>query len=171
MHHHNKPCHREDITPTPFSFVYSMFLAKITDDMFLELTREDTMKLLEELLLNALHWFEFPRQDINSFVTNEDNEQCFAVELTREEANIIATYMVVEWLSQQLASIENVRMKYSGTDFKFTSQANHIAKLQSLKDSYTTNGFHLQRLYKRRIKDKRTGRMKSTMNLIMTPLK
>jgi len=41
--------------------------------------------------------------------------------------------MVVEWISQQLASIENTRMKYSGSDFKFTSQANHIQKLQKLK--------------------------------------
>ena len=29
---------------------------------------------------------------------------------------------------QQLASVENTRMKYSGSDFKFTSQANHMAK-------------------------------------------
>jgi hypothetical protein len=35
--------------------------------------------------------------------------------------NILATYMVVEWLGQQLASVENIRMKYSGSDFKFTS--------------------------------------------------
>ena len=44
--------------------------------------------------------------------------------------------MVVEWIGQQLASVENVRMKYSGPDFKFTSQANHIHKLIQLEKEY-----------------------------------
>jgi len=62
--------------------------------------------------------------------------------------------MIVEWLSQQLASVENTRMKYSGSDFKFTSQANHMQKLLQLKKDYEREGFHLQRLYKRRKRDK-----------------
>jgi len=51
--------------------------------------------------------------------------------------------MVAEWLGQQLASIENVREKYSGSDFKFTSQANHMAKVLALKKNYEKEGFHL----------------------------
>ena len=45
----------------------------------------------------------------------------FSCTLTQEEINILATYMIVEWLGQQLASVENTRMKYSGSDFKMTS--------------------------------------------------
>lgn len=74
--------------------------------------------------------------------------------------------MIVEWLGQQLASVELTRMKYSGSDFKFTSQANHMAKLKNLKEKYETEGFHLQRLYKRRKRDA-TGIMKSTLSEIM----
>ena len=70
--------------------------------------------------------------------------------------------MIVEWLSQQLASIENTRMKYSGSDFKFTSQANHMHKVLQLKKDYEREGFHLQRLYKRRIADN-MGVMRSTL--------
>ena len=44
-------------------------------------------------------------------------------------------------------------MKYSGTDFKFTSQANHMQKLLLIKKDYEREGFHLQRLYKRRLQD------------------
>jgi hypothetical protein len=33
--------------PTRFSVVYDSFLSKITDDMYLELTYEDTLKLLK----------------------------------------------------------------------------------------------------------------------------
>ena len=74
--------------------------------------------------------------------------------------------MIVEWFGQQLASVENTRMKYSGTDFKFTSQANHMAKIQTLKKDYEREGFHLQRLYKRRKVDKK-GNIVSTFGEIM----
>lgn len=90
----------------------------------------------------------------------------FNVALTAEEINILSSYMIVVWLSQQLASVENTRMKYSGSDFKFTSQANHMQKLLTVKKDYEREGFHLQRLYKRRKSDK-DGIMRSTMNTIM----
>jgi hypothetical protein len=41
-------------------------------------------------------------------------------------------------------------MKYSGSDFKFTSQANHLAKLLNLKAENHRENIHAQRLYKRR---------------------
>ena len=57
-------------------------------------------------------------------------------------------------------------MKYSGSDFKFTSQANHMQKLLQLKKDYERTGFHLQRLYKRRTKDS-NGIQRSTFSDIM----
>lgn len=150
---------------TKFAVVYDTFLSKITDDMYMELTIDDTRAMLEELLMSALHWFEFPR--VNIFDYDKEIRE-FNVSLSNEETNIIATYMIVEWIGQQLASVENTRMKYSGSDFKFTSQANHLAKLQSLKEKYVAEGFHLQRLYKRRKADK-NGIMRSTISSIMYP--
>lgn len=151
---------------TAFNEIYIKFKAKITDDMFMELTPGETDSLLKELLLNSLHNFEFPR--VNIYDYNEELEE-YNISLTTEEQNIIATYMIVEWLSQQLASVENTRMKYSGSDFKFTSQANHMAKLQAMKKDYERRGFHLQRLYKRRKVDE-NGIMRSTFGSIMDPL-
>ena len=149
------------ITSTPFSVVYDRFLSKITDDMYMELTVEETEKLLFDLLQSALPWFEFPRVDL-SF----KNDVEFLNKLSDEEINIIATYMIVEWMGQQLATIELIRMKYSGSDFKFTSQANHMHKLKDLQKEYERKGFHLQRLYKRRKADSK-GIMKSTFGSIM----
>lgn len=151
---------------TAFKEIYNKFKAKITDDMFMELTPGETDSLLKELLLNSLHNFEFPR--VNIYDYNEELEE-YNISLTTEEQNIIATYMIVEWLSQQLASVENTRMKYSGSDFKFTSQANHMAKLQAMKKDYERRGFHLQRLYKRRKVDE-NGIMRSTFGSIMDPI-
>ena len=157
---------------TPFSDVYNNFLSKITDDMYMELTLQDTEKILYELLIAALPKFQFPRQDLSYQqiqVEGQYEEQtiwAFVNELTQQEINIISTYMIVEWIGQQLASIENTRMKYSGSDFKFTSQANHMQKLLQMKKDYEREGFHLQRLYKRRKKDD-TGVYKSTFGTIM----
>ena len=57
-------------------------------------------------------------------------------------------------------------MKYSGSDFKFTSQANHMHKLKDLQKEYERKGLHLQRLYKRRKADNK-GIMRSTFGSIM----
>lgn len=179
-----------NIQVTPFSKIYDSFLSKITDDMYMELTELDTFHLLEELLISAIPKFEFPRVDINDYETTfiEDEDTYNGVEsdnvevraiiyssgyfvnkLSQEEINVLSTYMIVEWLGQQLASVENTRMKYSGSDFRFTSQANHMQKLLALKKDYEREGFHLQRLYKRRKADK-SGIMRSTMGTIMEPI-
>lgn len=185
-HHHREPMAFVD---TPFSLVYDSFLTKITDDMYLELNELDTYRLLQDLLISAIPKFEFPRVRLDMYELSEVTDQttykgvesngeevvaliyeggCFKVPLTAEEINILATYMIVEWYGQQLASIEVTRMKYSGSDFKFTSQANHMQKLLTAKKDYEREGFHLQRLYKRRKLDKH-GRVVSTLGKLMEP--
>ena len=148
---------------TPLSLIYKRFKSKITDDMYMELSPIETDKLLFELFENALSYFEFPRVNIYDY-SMETEEYSFA--LGAEEINIIATYMVVEWFGYQIASVENTRMKYSGSDFKFTSQANHMQKLLQLKKDYERVGFHLQRLYKRRKADE-NGIFRPTIGDIM----
>ncbi len=167
---------------TLFSAVYNRFLGQITDDLYLELTPEDTLKDLQNLLINAIPGFEFPRKNLydytvevqeinqdelvpNEFVLGIVEEEFpessetpkilvdksrFNVELTEEEINILALLMKQGWVQRQVTSIENTRMKYSGPDFKMTSQANHLSKLLSLLNESRRDSFHMQRLYKRR---------------------
>ncbi|MCD8210468.1 MAG: hypothetical protein LUC37_02860 [Prevotella sp.] len=175
---------------TPFSKVYDNFLSRVTDDMYMELTELDTFQMLEELLVAAIPKFEFPKicldyeteafydestyqgveSDYVEVVAYLYSDGYFIHILTPEEINIIATYMIVEWFGYQLASVENTRMKYSGSDYKFTSQANHMQKLLALKKDYEREGFHLQRLYKRRTRDE-NGILRSTLDIIMKPVK
>ena len=49
----------KNIVITPFSNVYDSFLSKITDDMYMELTPEDTVKDLQRLLIDSIPGFEF----------------------------------------------------------------------------------------------------------------
>ena len=170
---------------TQFTDIYNRFLGKITDDMYVELTPEDTIKDLRNLLKDALPGFEFPRvnlfdYNIDAIIKPEDEvtpdefiigilwddtldeddmgkaplvmveNSVFAADLTSEEINILAILMMIAWLQRQVTSIENTRMKYSGADFKMTSQANHLAKLQSLLGECQRQSHHMQRLYKRR---------------------
>lgn len=159
---------------TQFATVYNRFLGKITDDMYIELTPQDTMRDLRNLLIEAIPNFEFPRKNLDSyilstlniakeqyeesqFIVNEIDDMhyeiensSFTEELTTEEINILALIMKAQWVQRQVASIENTRMKYSGSDFKMTSQANHLSKLQSLATETLRESFHMQRLYKRR---------------------
>ena len=149
---------------TTFQEVYDAFTSGITDDMFMEMTKEDTDEVLEELLMAALPHFEFPRQDIFNLDKYNKRFKCL---LTAEEIRIIRSYMVVEWINYQLASIENVRQKYSGSDFSFTSQASHMDKLIKLRETYKDEGFKLQRLYKRRRRAE-DGSYTSTFRKIMS---
>ena len=167
---------------TQFSAVYNRFLGQITDDLYLELTPEDTLRDLQNLLINAIPGFEFPRKDLYNYtievkVVAEDelisddfvlgtvwgdlnmeletpnvlvDKSRFNVELTPEEINILAILMKQGWVQRQVTSIENTRMKYSGSDFKMTSQANHLAKLLTLLTECRRDSLHMQRLYKRR---------------------
>lgn len=171
---------------TQFAAIYNRFLGKITDDMYIELTPQDTIRDLQNLLIDAIPGFEFPRKNLYDYeikteIIREDliqeddfilgvlwndlatdnpadtnipdcvvERSCFNAELTSEEINILALLMKQGWIQRQVSSIENTRMKYSGSDFKMTSQANHLQKLLSLLSEAQRESFHMQRLYKRR---------------------
>lgn len=180
---------------TKFATVYDHFLGKITDDMYMEMTPQDTIRDLQNLLLNSIPNFEFPRKNLYQYqilteVIDEADVQPgdfiigvvwaelpeetdpppqviiekshFLCELTDEEINILSILMMISWVQRQVTSIENTRMKYSGSDFKFTSQANHLSKLLSLLSECQRQSHHMQRLYKRRELNSDTGIYQST---------
>ena len=155
---------------TPFTQVYNRFLGKITDDMYMELTPEDTVRDLRNLLIDAIPGFEFPRVNLLDYTIIEaenalEEESSFAADLSSEEINILAILMMVSWTQRQITSIENTRMKYSSSDFKFTSQANHLAKLLTLLKETQRQSHHMQRLYKRRRTDE-NGRYESNWSIL-----
>ena len=47
---------------TLFTTVYDRFFGKITDDMYLEYTAQDTLRDLRSFLIDAIPGFEFPRK-------------------------------------------------------------------------------------------------------------
>lgn len=150
--------------PTSFEEIYDRFFGKITDDMYMEWTEEDTKADLQNILIDAIPGFEFPRFPLYDFDVDAEEFNCH---LTSEEINIFALLMYNTWLQRQIASVEQTRMKYSGSDFKMTSQANHLAKLVELKKEAEHQTHHMQRLYKRRKIVDKNGSIKSNWSTLM----
>ena len=57
---------------TPFVDVYNRFLGKITDDMYVELTPQDTIRDLRNLIIDAIPGFEFPRHDLYNYIIESE---------------------------------------------------------------------------------------------------
>ena len=176
----------EDVKQTSFLTIYDSFLNRIESSMYMEMTEVDTYEQLQDILVNAIPRFKLPRFDAFDYELGYRDyvgEYCgvdscynevpatawvggfFNSQLSLEEINILSLLMVIEWLGQQLATTELVRMKYSGADFKMTSQANHMAKIKLLIDKYEEEAKSLQNTYKRRKRDK--GQILSSLGQIM----
>jgi hypothetical protein len=145
---------------TPFFVIYCKFLSRITDDLYLEWTLEDTFKNLEAILLNAIPRFEFPKYKLYDFSTQAIGQVGsdgsvisygkYFSDLTLEEVNILCDLMTLEWISRQILTVNLTRMKYSSKDFQLTSQANHIDKLLATKKQLEYDNRKMQRMYQRR---------------------
>lgn len=130
----------------------------------MEITEEETLADCKDLLLASIPMFEFPNEviDVNS-------DDTFTRDLSLEEINILAYGMLQMWLQRQITSIEVVRQKFSGVDFKLTSQASHLQRLMGLftqtKDEYR----RLMMINTRRTKV--GNKYQSTFGLMVKPMK
>lgn len=147
------------LSTTPFQTLYNRFFSRVTDDMYMEWTEEDTRKDIKNILLNSIPRFEFPKfklydYDPDKAITDAEgnalSEGQFNFKLVEDEILIFVDLMIIEWISRQLITVDNTRMKFASSDFKFTSQANHMDKLLKMKKEYETVNKHTQKLYNRR---------------------
>lgn len=153
---------------TPFSSVYDAFFRLITDDMYMEISEEETRADCKGLLLSSIPLFEFPNEIIDVTV-DQKGEDIFTRNLTMEEINILAMGMVQIWVQRQVTSIEVVRQKFSGTDFKLSSQASHLNRLETLLSNTKDERRRLEMLYsRRRVND---GKYESNFDLFVKRMK
>lgn len=115
---------------TAFQTVYDSFFSKITDDMYLSLSDEDTSIELFSFLKSAITRFKYPRVDLRQY--DEFSEE-FTNDLDIDEIEVLAELMKLSWIKRQIETIEILKMKFSDRDFQLTSQANHLAKLLELR--------------------------------------
>lgn len=158
----------EEVQPMGTSFfkIYCRFLDMITDDMYLELTLEETLKILDSIFLESLPDFTYPRFLINKYDINAATSDALDAEgnpvitgafydtLTNEEEDIIAELMLENWLRRQLYNTRIIQMRYSTSDFKQTSQAAHMQRLSAVIGEQRKRIRRKMGLYSRRKLDK-----------------
>lgn len=156
---------------TYFSAIYSNFMNKVTDEMYAETwTEEDLKRDLESILMAAIPHFNFPKFPLYNFQVSTIDENGDMVEgyfnssLSYDEINILGNLMMVEWMTRQIMTTENIRQKvYSSSDFKVTSQANHLDKLKKLHEYFFAQNKAEQKMYGRRAITPE-GRVTTTMS-------
>jgi hypothetical protein len=90
-------------------------------DYVIQTEIKDEDKVLTTDFILGMLWDEMPEDSLNAVPRVVVEKSEFAAELTSEEINILAILMMQAWVQRQVTSIENIRMKYSGSDFKLTS--------------------------------------------------
>ena len=151
---------------TSFFEIYCRFLDKITDDMYLELSLEDTLRIIESIFMDSLPEYSYPRFRIGLYdpdiVTSDALDEegnpvvtgAFVDTLTNEEKDIIAEIMLLNWLRRQLNTTRIIQMRYSTSDFKQTSQAAHMQRLNAVILDQQKRIKHKLNLYSKRKIDK-----------------
>lgn len=106
---------------TPFTAVYNRFLGRITDDMYLELTPEDTIRDLRNMLLNIIPEFEFPRKNLNDYVVDTIIKP--TSELTDDDFSLGTVWGDIE---DELSEDPNVLVEASSFNIDLSSEEINI---------------------------------------------
>lgn len=122
-----------------FEDIFSRFLLKVTDYNFVRLD-EDTVNEMMIGWLKATLSKPYVRRIFSSLTISEDFEEIeFELKNPVDEQSdadyveeLVATGMVVEWVTPQVNSVINTQQMLSGKEVKFYSQSQHLAELKGL---------------------------------------
>ena len=81
---------------TSFFEIYCRFLDKITDDMYLELSLEDTLKIIESIFMDSLPEYSYPRFRIGLY-----DPDIVTSDALDEEGNPVVTGAFVDTLTNE----------------------------------------------------------------------
>lgn len=116
---------------TPYRQIYELFAQKISDIKLLSLSDEDIASMMYGWMRSACVKFLNSENDLTD---RDDTLQQFNYDLPELDQEIIANFMVVEWLEPQLNSTLLTSQFYGSKEEKFYAQANQLEKLMSLSE-------------------------------------
>lgn len=112
---------------TPYDKIFKLFLDLIEDlDWALEDDYEVVYNQLASLMRMAVFKFKRPRIPL----IMDDVNQCFELELTSSEIQVIVILMRAEYRNKELDKWQNNTYEFEDVDHRKTSKANFIDKLQ-----------------------------------------
>lgn len=116
---------------TTFEELYDSFKGKVTDFEFLTIDDEDEMLIMEQRLKGALAKFKAKKRNIiPDFVMEEFNR-----ELSLEEIDALSYWLVYEWITPKVNSVEWMEHRLNTREFQGYSEANHLKEMQEIKKS------------------------------------
>ncbi|MCX8010927.1 MAG: hypothetical protein N3A61_07230, partial [Ignavibacteria bacterium] len=130
--------------PTHFEEIFDLFSSSITDYEFLNLSIQDQNHILEGWLLNAIAEFNNCKIDLSD--RSNDSKQ-FNITLGDLEKKIIVKYMICEWLSPRLYTLDNLINHLSNKDISLFSPANLLKEIRETHNKATREADRLKRLY------------------------
>jgi hypothetical protein len=132
-------------TPTPYSNIADKFLSKITDYELTLMETPDREAFVNKLLLNAV--IKFQKICKVDLIDRDETLKQFNVDLTDSEKKILAKYMLCEWLSPKLYSIQNLENHLSTKDFNQFSPANLLKEIRETHDKALKSANGAKRTY------------------------
>lgn len=129
---------------TPYSDIYDILSGMYSDFEFLQLTPEIQENVLEGWLISATSEFDKCKQDLSD---RDETLRHFNVNLTDSEKKILAKYMLCEWLSPKLYTVENLRNHLSTKDFNMFSPANLLKEIRETHDKALKSANGAKRTY------------------------
>lgn len=115
---------------TTYDMVYDRFLSKITDYELSALTTPDLETQLLKYLKSGITDFKYSTKDLTN---RNDTTKTFNIELTGLEQEILAKFMLVNWINPQILRLENLRNSLGNRDFQIFSPSAFLDKLTLLK--------------------------------------
>lgn len=113
---------------TDLQELYGIFLSKITDYRILEMTGEEINEQLFDYFESArANFFKCKNSLEVDLLTNQIQS-----DLTRYEKEILVSLMLIEHITPQLLSSENMKQSLGDKDFKIYSQANQLREIRLL---------------------------------------
>ena len=121
--------------------IYGKFLPKISDYKLLALSDEEVYETLFDYYETASALFFRCSKDLSVTYTTTIVEGVEVIEghvvgdLTNYEIQIIVSLMLIEHITPQLLTSENLKQSLSDKDFKIYSQANQLREIRLLLES------------------------------------
>ncbi len=122
---------------TPFSKIINIFLNEIDDKDLALYDEEDLVKYLDDLtIISGNADFVYCTKDLSKYTESTlVTEGSFTENLTLEECNIIAKYVLLRYLNQKINSQDLLRVELGDKDYKLSSGHMLLSALLKLKES------------------------------------
>lgn len=120
---------------TPYTVLYESVLSKIKDYDFLNLEEQDIYEILSDYIRPAIVSFRICKVDLA-----DRNETGFNITLNDTEIEILANYMVINYLDSNYIRVPlALKQTLSSKDFNAFSPANQLDKLITVRNKYLSD--------------------------------